>query len=153
MLLAKVLLRKCLENTLFRSSRADSAATTRYTSPVTTHITPLPTPQKLWGSCIEHIKHLNHFPSKETTMWQIQWSYPSPNVTATRAARIETSHRLLWSELSVALAHVNVVCVVMLLRSVLAYFTSPPSAPPTLFHAYRSGLIWHEFWTHKTGSF
>ena len=25
------------------------------------------------------------------------------------------------------------------LRSVVAYFTSPLSAPPTLFHAYRSG--------------
>jgi hypothetical protein len=39
----------------------------------------------------------------------------------------------------VALAHVNVVCVVTLLRSVVAYFTSPLSVPPTLFHAFRSG--------------
>jgi len=31
----------------------------------------------------------------------------------------------------------------MLLRSVVAYFTSPPSASPVLFHAYRTGLIWH----------
>jgi hypothetical protein len=59
-------------------------------------------------------------------MWQMQWPYPSPYVTATPAARIETSHRSLRSELSVALAHVNVVCVVTLLRSVLAYFTSRP---------------------------
>jgi hypothetical protein len=127
----------------FVPCRRGSAATTRYTSPMTTHITPLPTPEKLWGSFIEHKKRLNHFPSTETTLWQMQWSHPSPYATATPAAQIETFHRLLWSELSVALAHVNVVCVVMLLRSVVAYFTSPPSTPPTFFHAYRSGLIWH----------
>jgi hypothetical protein len=29
-------------------------------------------------------------------MWQMQWPYPSPYVTATPVARLETSHRFLY---------------------------------------------------------
>jgi hypothetical protein len=50
----------------------------------------------------------------------------------------------------VALAQVNVLCVIMLSRSIVAYFTSTPSATtPKLFHAYRSRLIWHGLLKHK----
>ena len=32
-------------------------------------------------------------------------------------------------------------------------FLGTPLAPPTLFHVYRGGLIWHGLLIHKAGSF
>jgi hypothetical protein len=59
--------------------RRESAAIKGYISPVTTHIMPLPSPEKLRGSWIPNIIRLNDFPERRLqTMWQTQWLYPSP---------------------------------------------------------------------------
>jgi len=107
----------------------DSAATTRYTSSVTTHITPLLTPQKLWGSCIENIKRLNHFLGTETASWLMQWPYPSPYVTATPAARIDFSpFTVTWAFSGIGTCECCLCCYAFTICSGLFYFPALSSS-------------------------
>lgn len=140
------------KNYFFVPCRRDSAATTGYTSPVTTHIKPLATPEKLWGSCTEHIKRLNHFLGTENAMWQMLWPYPSPYVTAKLAARIDFSpFAVIWAFSGIGTCECCLCCYAFTICSGLFYFPafSLSSVVPRV--SYRAYLAWTL--TQKTGSF